>query len=59
MQFSEIHPGIPVYRVYENPYFKVTVGDFRTKSDAIRFMNGIGEHIWAFITRETIAYPLL
>jgi hypothetical protein len=60
MQFSEIHPGIPVYRVYENPYFKVTVGDFRTKSDAIRFMNGIRRtYPQAFITRETIAYPTL
>lgn len=60
MQFSEIHPVIPVYRVYENPYFKVTVGDFRTKSDAIRFMNGIRRtYPQAFITRETIAYPTL
>lgn len=29
LRFSEGHPGISAYRSYANPYFKVTVGDFR------------------------------
>lgn len=58
--FSEVAPGVGVYRAYENPYFKVTVGDFRTKSDALRFMNSIkGLYPKAFITRERINYPSL
>ncbi|MFA5443641.1 MAG: SPOR domain-containing protein [Bacteroidales bacterium] len=58
--FSAAHPGTAVYRIYENPYFKVTVGDFRTKSEAMRFMHRI-RHTYpqAFITREIIRYPPL
>lgn len=58
--FSTKHPGIAVYRIYENPYFKVTVGDFRTKSEAVRFMHRIRRtYPQAFITREIIRYPPL
>jgi hypothetical protein len=58
-EFSSVSPGIAVYRIYENPYFKVTVGDFRTKSEATRFMNSIkGIYPQAFITRDQINYPL-
>jgi len=39
--FSERYPSVPVYNQYANPYFKVTVGDFRTKSDAMKFMTEI------------------
>ena len=39
--FSVYHPGVPVFRSYDNPYFKVTVGEFRTKSDAMRFLEAI------------------
>jgi hypothetical protein len=58
--FSKAHPGTGVYRIYENPYFKVTVGDFRTKSEAQRFMLRIRQtYPQAFITREIIRYPPL
>jgi len=58
--FSTAHPGTGVYRIYENPYFKVTVGDFRTKSEAMRFMRRIRKtYPQAFITREIIRYPPL
>ena len=39
--FKVYYPNIPIYRSYSNPYFKVTVGDFRTKSDAMRFLEAI------------------
>ena len=32
--FSEKYPEVPVYRSHVSPYFKVTVGDFRTRADA-------------------------
>ncbi len=35
-QFQQVFADIPVYRTYNNPYFIVSVGDFRTKSDAMR-----------------------
>ncbi|MBO4557233.1 MAG: SPOR domain-containing protein [Bacteroidales bacterium] len=58
--FKAAHPGISVYRDYENPYFKVTVGDFRTKEDARRFMNSIkGAYPSSFIVREKINFPVM
>ena len=33
--FLKIFKGIPAYRSYVNPYFKVSVGDFRTKAEAM------------------------
>jgi hypothetical protein len=56
--FSAIYPSVAVYREYENPYFKVTVGNFRTKADATRFLNAIkGQFPSGFIVREKITYP--
>ena len=56
--FSAIYPSVAVYREYENPYFKVTVGNFRTKADATRFLNAIkGQFPSGFIVRERITYP--
>ncbi len=53
--FKAQHPGISVYRGYENPYFKVTVGDFRNKEDARKFLNSIkGTYPSGFIVREKI-----
>ncbi len=34
-KFEENFPEIPVYMVYENPYFKVTVGNCLTSEEAI------------------------
>lgn len=33
--FEENYPGVKVYMVYENPYFKVTVGNCLTAEEAI------------------------
>lgn len=57
-QFSALYPSTAVYREYENPYFKVTVGNFRTKADATRFLNAIkGQFPSGFIVKEKITYP--
>jgi len=52
--FSGRYPFVPVYNQYANPYFKVTVGNFRTKSDAMKFMTEI-KNIYssAFLVKET------
>jgi len=58
--FSQQHPGIRVYRTYDNPYFKVTVGDLRTKSDAVKMLKILErEYPSAFIVRENIKFPPL
>lgn len=58
--FQAAWPDVPVYRAYANPYFKVTVGDFRTKSEALHFMSRLlPTYPRAFLTREPIAWPRL
>ena len=58
--FEARHPGIPAYRSYANPYFKVTVGDFRTKSEAMQLLSGIiAEYPTAFVVKEPINYPVV
>lgn len=58
--FRELYPGVGAYRTYTNPYFKVTVGDFRNRSDAMKLFKEI-ENIYpsAFIVREQINFPPL
>ena len=58
--FAATHPGIPIYKSYSNPFFKVTVGDFRTRDEALRFAESIaGRYQSAFLVREPINYPSL
>ena len=58
--FTVRHPGVPAYRSYANPYFKVTVGDFRTKSEAMQLMSRIiSEYPTAFVVKEPIHYPVV
>lgn len=58
--FSESYPGIRVYRSHVSPYFKVTVGDFRTRADAQRFASRLtnsGAYRYVFVVKEQINYP--
>jgi len=58
--FSENNPGVGVYRTYDAPYFKVTVGDLRSKSDAMKMLKRLqGSYPSAFIIREQINFPPL
>ncbi len=57
-RFKGMYPGMAVYRTYSNPFFKVTVGDFRTRSEALRLLNAIKyEFPSSFVVREKINYP--
>ncbi|HPH52460.1 MAG TPA: SPOR domain-containing protein [Bacteroidales bacterium] len=57
-QFVKEFPHIRVYLSHVNPYFKVTVGDFRTKYEAQRFAAQIsGRYPSVFVVREQIGYP--
>jgi len=40
-KFESKHPNIPAYISFTEPYYRVRVGDFRTRLDAIRFLNTI------------------
>ena len=40
-RFESMYHDVVAYRTYANPYFKVTVGDFRTKSEAMALLERI------------------
>lgn len=55
--FAEKYPDIPVYRIYVYPNFKVTVGDFLTKSEALALLSAVKQDFpAAFIVKEDIQY---
>ena len=46
------------YIVYDSPYFKVRVGDFRTKAEAMKLKESLNRHyksIW--VKKDNINYP--
>jgi len=59
-QFSAMYPGIPVYRNHVAPYFKVTVGNFRTRDEAQQFASRLnGQFSSVFLVKESVHYPSL
>ena len=58
-RFREIYPDIPAYLSYENPYFKVTVGNCLTSEEAIILLGKIRDAFdRAFLVREEISLSL-
>ena len=59
-RFESMYHDVVAYRSYANPYFKVTVGDFRTKSEAYRLLERIRhEFPSAFVVKESISFPVV
>ena len=59
-RFKQLFPEVAAYRIYANPYFKVTVGDFRTKTEAMSLLTRIkGAFPSAFVVKESIEYPVV
>jgi len=57
--FPEFDPDL-IYIEYPAPFFKVRVGDYRTKSDAIEFYQKVKKYFPdSYIVRSTINFPKL
>lgn len=57
-KFSSEYPDIPAYTIYENPYWKVSVGNCITSEEAITLWGKVkGSFDRAFVVREDI--PIL
>ena len=55
---SNTYPGIGVYRTFESPNYKVSVGDFRTKDEALKVFHSLkASYPTALLLKETINYP--
>jgi hypothetical protein len=60
LDFSGKHSDVPSYISYTAPNFKVRVGDFRTRLEAVKFMKSIeGQYPTIFIVPDEIALPPL
>ncbi len=56
--FEEKYPDQAAYIIYEEPYFKLRAGDFRTRLDARRFLEKIRrDYPAAYIVVDLINYP--
>lgn len=59
-RFESMYHDVVAYRTYANPYFKVTVGDFRTRSEAVKLLEKIkGAFPSAFVVKENIEFPIV
>ena len=59
-RFESMYHDVVAYRTYANPYFKVTVGDFRTRSEAVNLLERIkGAFPSAFVVKENIEFPVV
>lgn len=55
-KFVEDYPEVQAYIVFDEPNFKVKVGDFRTRLEAYAFLQQIKEFYKGYIAKDNI-YP--
>lgn len=57
-KFLTSHPGVEAYEKYEQPNFKIKVGDFRTRLESFKFLKEISnEFPGSFIVQDEIELP--
>jgi len=59
-EFNLTYPNIAAYVIFQTPNFKVRVGDFRNKSEALKAKAAIEyKYPNAFIVKDNIRFPAL
>lgn len=57
-EFVNQYSDIPVYVIFQQPYYKVRIGDYRTRIDAEKFLKKIErKYPNAFVVRDEINFP--
>ena len=57
-EFLLQNPDAHVYMVYNEPYFKIRIGDFRTKLEAYHYMYSIiKDYPFAFVVEDDVNIP--
>ena len=57
--FAEQFPGIPIYLTYEQPNYRLRVGDFRNRVEALKYLKLIKPSFnLAFVTADIINPPV-
>ena len=58
--FIKLYPDIPTYLTYDSPYYRICVGNFRLKNEAIKLNNIIRKnYIEAYPVQKIIPISLL
>jgi hypothetical protein len=58
--FLSLHPDVKVYLQFKSPDFNVRIGDFRTKSEALKMQKTlVYQYPNSFIVADDIAFPQL
>lgn len=58
--FVKNYPETSSYLIFQQPYYKVRVGDYRTKMEAEKFLDEIAtEYPQAFVVTDEINFPPL
>lgn len=58
--FLEKHPDVPIYVIYQPPFFKIRVGDYRTREDAYMFYKQIiTEYPVSYLVSDVISLPAI
>ncbi len=56
--FVQNHANVPCYLVFQEPYYKVRVGDYRSQLEAEKFLRQLAnEYPNAFVVEDDINYP--
>lgn len=56
--FLQIYPNVGAYLIYHQPHFKVSVGDYKTRLEALKFLKEIQPlYSTAFLVREEVKLP--
>jgi len=60
LNFTKLYPDIPTYLTYDPPYYRICVGNFRTKIEALKLNNFIrNNYIEAYPVQKIIPISLL
>jgi hypothetical protein len=58
--FLHVYPDAGAYMTYQQPNFKIRVGDFKTRLEALKFLKEIqGLYPAAFIVKDDVKLPEL
>ncbi|PLX05039.1 MAG: hypothetical protein C0595_01005 [Marinilabiliales bacterium] len=56
-EFTEKYSGTPTYLSFQEPYYRIRIGDFRTRLDAINFLTSIkDDYPSAFVIQDNIEF---
>ena len=57
-EFEATHPELPIYLSYEQPYYRLRVGDFRNRVEAEKYLRILKpQYSVAFVTADIINPP--